>query len=179
MTLKITSNDIDHLSWIFSRMKSVHGESENLDYMHLFREIIDNLRSDYSCVESKVETPEEKEALDAIEQPKRTKVVYEEIDVQMMGSPMGQLINECFVKTDDWVSISNIPLNKLYQYKIYRRIEKPVDWRDELNDYINDVSDRNEMSPPKSEMIGIKMKVSMTYDQWCDFARIILEQEGE
>lgn len=35
---------IAHLEWIYDRMKSVHNENENLDYMIKFREVIDSLR---------------------------------------------------------------------------------------------------------------------------------------
>lgn len=38
------NEDIKHLEWMYERMKSVHNENENYDYMVKFREILDNLR---------------------------------------------------------------------------------------------------------------------------------------
>ena len=38
------SSDKEHLQWMYSRMRLVHGEKKNLDYMKRFKEIIDNLK---------------------------------------------------------------------------------------------------------------------------------------
>lgn len=37
--------DHQHLEWIYQRMKNVHGEDENVDYMLKFREVIDSLKN--------------------------------------------------------------------------------------------------------------------------------------
>lgn len=39
-----TEADHDHLNWIYERMKFVHGENENVDYMLKFKEILNQLR---------------------------------------------------------------------------------------------------------------------------------------
>ncbi len=36
--------DIKHLEWVYERMKYVHNENENYDYMIRFREILEVLR---------------------------------------------------------------------------------------------------------------------------------------
>lgn len=36
--------DIKHLEWVYERMKYVHNEKENYDYMIKFREILEALR---------------------------------------------------------------------------------------------------------------------------------------
>ena len=36
--------DINHLKWVYDRMKFVHNENENYDYMIRFSEIIDSLQ---------------------------------------------------------------------------------------------------------------------------------------
>lgn len=36
--------DIKHLEWMYERMKYVHNENENYDYMIKFREILEALR---------------------------------------------------------------------------------------------------------------------------------------
>lgn len=42
-TNAITSKDWSHLEWIYLRMVHVHSENPDVDYMVLFREIIDKL----------------------------------------------------------------------------------------------------------------------------------------
>ena len=34
----------EHLQWIFNRLVEVHGENPNYDYMHRFREIINDVK---------------------------------------------------------------------------------------------------------------------------------------
>lgn len=36
--------DIKHLEWVYERMKYVHNENENYDYMIRFRDILEALR---------------------------------------------------------------------------------------------------------------------------------------
>jgi hypothetical protein len=43
--LKRKQENITHLGWIYDRMKNVHNENENYDYMIKFREIIDDLKN--------------------------------------------------------------------------------------------------------------------------------------
>lgn len=37
--------DIKHLEWLYERMKYLHNENENYDYMIRFREILEALRT--------------------------------------------------------------------------------------------------------------------------------------
>lgn len=37
------NKDIKHLEWVYKRMKFVHNENENYDYMIRFREILEVL----------------------------------------------------------------------------------------------------------------------------------------
>ena len=43
--LKRKQENITHLEWIYDRMKNVHIENENYDYMIKFREIINDLKN--------------------------------------------------------------------------------------------------------------------------------------
>ena len=36
--------DIKHLEWVYERMKYVHNENENYDYMIRFRDVLEALR---------------------------------------------------------------------------------------------------------------------------------------
>jgi hypothetical protein len=40
----MNDKDIKHLEWVYERMKFVHNENENLDYMIRFREILASLQ---------------------------------------------------------------------------------------------------------------------------------------
>jgi hypothetical protein len=40
----MSDKDIKHLEWVYERMKFVHNENENLDYMIRFREILASLQ---------------------------------------------------------------------------------------------------------------------------------------
>lgn len=53
-----TEEDLKHLNWIYERMKNIHNENENCDYMLKFKSIIQSLKklpsyivveSEYSC----------------------------------------------------------------------------------------------------------------------------------
>lgn len=63
------------------------------------------------------------------------------------------------------------------EYGVYRKVEKPIEWWEDLRDYVDDVTNGNKLSTPEQEMLEVN--AAMTRDQWCDFARILLEQEGE
>ena len=42
--LKRKQENITHLEWIYDRMKNVHSENENYDYMIKFSEIINDIK---------------------------------------------------------------------------------------------------------------------------------------
>jgi hypothetical protein len=37
--------EIKQLEWVYNRMRNHHGESDNLDYMIKFNQVINNLRT--------------------------------------------------------------------------------------------------------------------------------------
>lgn len=37
---KLTKEDVKHLNWLHGRIINVYGESENVDFLHKFREVI-------------------------------------------------------------------------------------------------------------------------------------------
>jgi hypothetical protein len=45
--------DIKHLEWVYERMKCVHNENENYDYMLRFREILEAL-SQHDVIKNEV-----------------------------------------------------------------------------------------------------------------------------
>lgn len=58
---------------------------------------------------------------------------------------------------------------------VYRKVERPVEWFDDAVEYLN----QNRQSGSCDEQGVLSVGADMTRDQWCDFARILLEQEGE
>lgn len=48
----MNKDDIKHLDWVYLRMKHVHGEDENLDYMIKFKKILDKLNQPIKQVNS-------------------------------------------------------------------------------------------------------------------------------
>ncbi len=116
-------------------------------------------------------------ALEAKE-PKRTKESYEKVE---------------FIKLSDAalaVDAGNIQFNKfgnqpiddkalaLHYYNngslsFYRRIETPVEWWEDASEFINQTDDDNCSSIMEGKL---HVNATLTQDQWCDFARILLEQ---
>lgn len=41
---ELVKEDVDFLEWIYQRLIHIHGENENYDYMHKFREILNKLK---------------------------------------------------------------------------------------------------------------------------------------
>ena len=61
---------------------------------------------------------------------------------------------------------------------LYRRIEKPIEWWDDLVEYIERTTeDSGYAELLKGEKLHIE--ATMNRDQWCDFARILLEQNED
>ena len=42
---QMEEKDLKHLEWVYLRMKHVHNENENVDYMIRFKEILDNINN--------------------------------------------------------------------------------------------------------------------------------------
>ena len=58
---------------------------------------------------------------------------------------------------------------------LYRKVKKPIEWWEDLAECIDKTTDGSGYA---ESIKGEKLHVtaSMTRDQWCDFARILLEQ---
>lgn len=58
---------------------------------------------------------------------------------------------------------------------LFRKVTKPIEWWEDLVEYIEKTTDDSGYAESKK---GEKLNIvaSMTRDQWCDFARILLEQ---
>ncbi|MCP3679376.1 MAG: hypothetical protein GY782_03560 [Gammaproteobacteria bacterium] len=60
---------------------------------------------------------------------------------------------------------------------IYRRIEVTKrDWWEDVCDFIDKATDESGIAEP-FKIGSLNVNAKMTRDQWCDFARILLEQE--
>ncbi len=54
-----------------------------------------------------------------------------------------------------------------------RRIETPIEWWEDASEFINQTDDDNCSSIMEGKL---HVNATLTQDQWCDFARILLEQ---
>lgn len=44
----LNESEIEHLRWCYQRMKNVHGEKHNVDYMAKFEQIVYN-KKEFKC----------------------------------------------------------------------------------------------------------------------------------
>ena len=61
----------------------------------------------------------------------------------------------------------------------YRKVERPVEWWDDVVEFIVE-NDDDDLSAYFDKQSGnLRVNTNLPRDKWCDFARILLEQEGE
>lgn len=61
--------------------------------------------------------------------------------------------------------------------EIYRKVERPIEWWEDAAEFVFNMDIYS--NKPTYENDLLQINASMTRDKWCDFARILLEQEGE
>lgn len=62
---------------------------------------------------------------------------------------------------------------------IYRKVERPVEWWEDAAEFVKENSCNLHPKANHLDDGGFYVESKMTRDQWCDFARILLEQEDE
>ncbi len=120
--------------------------------------------------------PENQAALETKE-PKRTKVEWLHVHhaesvhyfsiegFNLYDEPNGSKYNEL----QDY--INNLQDNGTSS--LYRKIETPIEWWEDASEFINQTDDDNCSSIMEGKL---HVNATLTQDQWCDFARILLEQ---
>lgn len=61
----------------------------------------------------------------------------------------------------------------------YRKVERPVEWWEDAVEFVKENACNMNAIARNLADDGLYVEAKMSRDQWCDFARIILEQEGE
>ncbi len=112
-------------------------------------------------------------------EPKRTKVEY----VEAVFDSAWEAIKSYEINDDLYYCASSTPtyekmkagnMKNLLDYsmpvKLYRKIETPIEWWEDASEFVKPTG--------HSEIVNgqLLVEAAMTRDQWCDFARILLEQ---
>lgn len=109
----------------------------------------------------------------------RTKVEYEKVTESIFD--LKDEFESLNLYDSDRSVISDVDyLAELFaEGEIYRKVERPVEWWEDALEYVVSLSDDDIMNEYDHLSESISIKVSMNRKQAQDFARIILEQEGE
>lgn len=112
----------------------------------------------------------------------RTKVEYEKVTDPFFDLKDDFENGNLFFKADtdgEYHRVSAIKVLGLNFDKsnLYRKVERPVEWWEDAASHMANI--HNTASVYNEEKDTLAVHASMTRDQWCDFARILLEQEGE
>ena len=118
----------------------------------------------------------------ALNKPKRVKVEYVKVDFEKTI----EMIDGDFCIHSDlffmWSETNVVPINQvtgkdliLNRHKLCRRIETPIEWWEDAVDFAKQCKHVN-TAVYLRECDSIDIDGSMTRDEACDFARILLEQ---
>jgi len=84
---------------------------------------------------------------------------------------------------DEWFTYKDEPSFAIgfKECNVYRKVDRPVEWWKDAAEFVNL---NNQLEGKINAVLcangdHFRVRASMTRDQWCDFARILLEQEGE
>lgn len=123
----------------------------------------------------------------------RTKVVYEKVEFEpneiWKAFKEHQEVGYLYVNTSDGFEclldgVFNLAMSISQGDQLYRKVERPVEWFDDAVEYIrslNGEANAIDFTDASSDGKKMAMNISVVLDerQAKDFARIILEQEGE
>ncbi len=130
-----------------------------------------NLLSSY-CFPSKISIL--RAAALETKEPKRTKVEWVKWNFECAWHAIKAFEDgeKLYTKrsSEDFVLIDNAPDVLRYLYDLHERIETPIEWWEDAAEFVKPLA--------HAEVINDRLLVeaAMTRDQWCDFARILLEQ---
>ena len=108
---------------------------------------------------------------------KKVKVEYEQLGFHKCHEAMFKHeMEEKLYRTscDGFVIASMNDIADNWQSGLYRRIETEIEWYDDLVEFINQSTGDSRSASANRETLHVR--ASMSRDQWCDFARILLEQ---
>ncbi len=121
-------------------------------------------------------------------EPKRTKESYEKLNFNHAWESVKHVENggSFFVKKTEglspfWVEISHLQ-GAVADWKFaHERIETPIEWWEDANDLLGELANLSLDDDGVLQLTMEKGQVGfgMSRDKWCDFARILLEQELE
>lgn len=123
-------------------------------------------------------------SVDLNQEKPRTKVEYEKVEFEpneiWKAFKEHQEVGYLYVNTPDgfeclFDGVFNLAMAISQGDQLYRKVERPVEWFDDAVEYLN----QNRQSGSCDEQGVLSVGADMTRDQWCDFARILLEQESE
>lgn len=105
----------------------------------------------------------------------RTKTSYEKVTLAIL------IMNPEFILSGVYQKLSDGSYSELtlfadvitYKDELYRKVEKPIEWWEDAADYVNK---EYSFGGARFEDGYLIVDGKMTRDQWCDFARILLEQ---
>lgn len=115
----------------------------------------------------------------------RTKVEYEKAEFEpeeiWKAFKEHQEVGYLYVNTSDGFEclldgVFNLAMAISQGDQLYRKVERPVEWFDDLSDFINSDSVTGKANYEDGKLI---IGASFTHEQLCDLARIALEQEDE
>ena len=117
-------------------------------------------------------------ALEAKE-PKRTKEGYEKLNFECAWHAIKAFEDgeKLYTKLSSkgFILIDNAPDVLRWLYDLHERIETPIEWWEDACEHIGNFS-KVQSSAHLNDLGFLHIEASMSKDQWCDFARIILEQ---
>ncbi len=131
--------------------------------------------------------PENQAALETKE-PKRTKVEYVKVELTRKEFACELIDGNSLYTPDERVELyfdefsgkmkgknsKGLSWDVVIDQGTYlRRIETPIEWWEDASEFINQTDDDNCSSIMEGKL---HVNATLTQDQWCDFARILLEQ---
>ncbi len=118
----------------------------------------------------------------------RTKVYYEKVEFEpneiWKAFKEHQEVGYLYVNTSDgfeclFDGVFNLAMAISQGDQLYRKVERPVEWWEDAAEFVRENACNMNAIARNLEDDGLYVEAKMTRDQWCDFARILLEQEGE
>ncbi len=172
-------NPADHCMTVEKFLADGHKFVEGDLYLEAYGEVRETCSTDSYIVDLKAPGYCSRYILRAAaletKEPKRTKESYEKVEY----SHAWEIIKlyedgvELFKTDSDKLQIkriNSIALRAQSGYSFYRCIETPIEWWEDAAEFINQHGFAGFANG------NLEAQVSMTRDQWCDFARILLEQ---
>ncbi len=118
----------------------------------------------------------------------RTKVEHEKVEFEpeeiWKAFKEHQEVGYLYVNTPDgfeclFDGVFNLAMAISQGDQLYRKVERPVEWWEDAVEFIVENDDDDLSSYFDKQSGNLRVNTNLPRDKWCDFARILLEQEGE